>query len=208
MTVRDAAPIIKKAVTSRQVVEHYGFQPNRAGYICCPFHGEKTASLKVHKSGWYCYGCHQGGDAVEFIRLYEDCSFYAAVRKADEYFSLGLVRAEKVTLDDIYAAKEREKRKRDEQRALSITKTAFLALLDRDWKDCWSFYKDAHSVPKDARNATQWWNMAIAEDTMKTIDYFEGLVKEASSVSEVNGLMARYDKGVFRNDAGFVISGA
>lgn len=38
---------------------------NRA-WVRCPFHGERTASLCLYDGGrgFYCYGCHAGGDAV------------------------------------------------------------------------------------------------------------------------------------------------
>jgi len=42
----------------------------RRAWTQCPFHGEKTASLCLYEGdrGFYCFGCHEGGDAV---RLYE-----------------------------------------------------------------------------------------------------------------------------------------
>ena len=207
MTIMEAAPIIKKTVTSRQVVEHYGFKPDRGGYICCPFHGEKTASLKVHKSGWYCYGCHEGGDAVEFIRLFERCRFNQAVAKADLYFGLGLVKAEKVTLDEIYKKRKTDQDKRKADHALNASKKAFSALLEKDWAECWDEYKEAWSTPADRRTAILWWNMAIAEDMLEYIDYYMELTTAATTGEEVSSLMARYEKGVNRNADGTVLNG-
>lgn len=206
MTIMEAAPIIKKTVTSRQVVEHYGFTPDRAGYICCPFHGEKTGSLKVHKSGWYCYGCHEGGDAVEFIRLYERCRFNQAVAKADLYFNLGLVKAEKTTLDDIYARRKAEQEKRKAEDALKASKAAFSAALEQDWAECWDVYRSAWSTPASRRTAIQWWNMAVAEDMLEYIDYYGDLNRNATTAGEVSTLSAKYEKGVNRDAGGHVIS--
>lgn len=207
MTIMEAAPIIKQTVTSLQIVGHYGFTPNRGGYICCPFHGEKTPSLKVHKSGWYCYGCHEGGDAIEFVRLFERCRFNQAVAKVDMYFNLGLVKAEKVSLADIYRKRTEQKKQRDEEHALIAAKTAFSARLDADWADCWAVYRDAWSTPADRRNARQWWNMAEAEDMLEYIDYYQELTMKADSGDALAELMARYEKGVHRNADGRVISG-
>jgi hypothetical protein len=207
MTIMEAAPIIKERITSRQIMEYYGFKPNRGGYICCPFHGEKTPSLKVHKSGWYCYGCHEGGDAIEFVRLYERCRFAQAVAKIDMLFNLGLVKAEKVSLADIYRKRAEQKKHRDEEHALSASKTAFSARLDADWADCWATYRDAWSTPADHRNARQWWNMAEAEDMLEYIDYYQELTMKADSGEALAELMARYERGVHRNADGRVISG-
>ena len=36
-------------------------------WMACPLHGEKTPSLRLFEEaerGWYCFGCHAGGDAV------------------------------------------------------------------------------------------------------------------------------------------------
>lgn len=201
MTIMEAAPIIKNTVTSRQIVEHYGFHPNRGGYICCPFHGEKTASLKVHKSGWYCYGCHEGGDAIEFIRLYERCRFSQAVAKADLYFGLNLVKAEKVSLADIYRRRSEEQEKRKTDHVLKAEKTAFSAHLEKDWLESWERYRDAWSTPARQRNASQWWDMVAAEDALDYIDYIQELVNAADSLPALDALKHKYSKGVY-SDAG------
>jgi len=47
----------------------------------CPFHQEKSASFHVddRKGYYYCFGCHQKGDAVSFVRDTENLSFIEAV---------------------------------------------------------------------------------------------------------------------------------
>ena len=48
----------------------------------CPFHGEKTASFSVapEKGIYYCFGCHKGGGAVNFMMEIEGLSYPDAVR--------------------------------------------------------------------------------------------------------------------------------
>ena len=48
----------------------------------CPFHGEKTASFSVapDKGIYYCFGCHKGGNAVNFMMELEGLSYPDAVR--------------------------------------------------------------------------------------------------------------------------------
>lgn len=48
----------------------------------CPFHSEKTASFSVSpdKQIYYCFGCHKGGGAINFIMEMENLSFVDAVR--------------------------------------------------------------------------------------------------------------------------------
>ena len=47
----------------------------------CPFHDEKTASFSVTlgTSLWHCFGCGEGGDAIEFVKKIEGLSFREAV---------------------------------------------------------------------------------------------------------------------------------
>ena len=72
---------IKKSVSMREVVEQYGYHPNRAGFISCPFHKEKTASMKVYKDSVYCFGCGRSGDIFTFVQQMDGCSFKEAYLK-------------------------------------------------------------------------------------------------------------------------------
>jgi DNA primase len=61
-------------ISSADAAERAGIPLERKGgsyWCCCPFHGEKTPSLKFYEGdrGWVCYACHKGGDAV---KLYEE----------------------------------------------------------------------------------------------------------------------------------------
>ena len=48
----------------------------------CPFHGEKTASFSVNpqRQMYYCFGCHAGGSAINFVMEMERVEFRDAVR--------------------------------------------------------------------------------------------------------------------------------
>jgi DNA primase len=52
----------------------------------CPFHGEKTASFSVDEDRglFYCFGCHEGGDAFKFLMLIERVEFPEALRMLGE----------------------------------------------------------------------------------------------------------------------------
>jgi len=48
----------------------------------CPFHGEKTASFSVNpqRQMYYCFGCHAGGSAINFVMEMERTEFKDAVK--------------------------------------------------------------------------------------------------------------------------------
>ena len=90
----NVADEVKQRLSIRQVAEHYGFEPNRSGYIQCPFHHEKTASLMLYNDpgrGWHCYGCGRGGSVVDFVMELFEINFRQAVLRLNEDFGLGLV---------------------------------------------------------------------------------------------------------------------
>lgn len=64
-----------------ELMRRYGLEP-RMGFVCCPFHGEDTPSLKLYPNtnSWYCFGCGVGGDTIDFVRRMNKCGFAEAVR--------------------------------------------------------------------------------------------------------------------------------
>lgn len=69
---------IKQSVTMQEILSRYGIKENRAGFICCPFHREKTASCKIYEDSFYCFGCGIGGDIFDFVMRYESVPFSTA----------------------------------------------------------------------------------------------------------------------------------
>lgn len=75
MTVEE----IKDTYSMRDIVAQYGFQPNRRGFISCPFHpGDRQASLKVYERDYYCHACGAKGDIFSFVEQMEDVPFKEA----------------------------------------------------------------------------------------------------------------------------------
>ncbi len=89
----DAAGQIKERLAAQEVVEFYGFHPNRAGFIQCPFHqGDKHGSLKIYPEhrGWHCFGCGAGGTVIDFVMRLFDIAFPQAIVRLSTDFNLGL----------------------------------------------------------------------------------------------------------------------
>ena len=64
-------PALKQRLTCREVAPRYGLKVNAAGMALCPFHDERSPSLKLSR-GFYCFGCGAQGDVITFVsRLFE-----------------------------------------------------------------------------------------------------------------------------------------
>lgn len=85
----DKIAIIKDKLTMRDVLARYGFEPKK-GFICCPFHSEKTPSMKIHDTWFYCFGCGEKGDIIAFVQKLFGLSCSESLKKIDGDFSLGL----------------------------------------------------------------------------------------------------------------------
>ena len=59
---------VKQSGTTRQAAEHYGIRVNRNGMCACPFHNDKTPSMKVDRR-FHCFGCQADGDVIDFVSL-------------------------------------------------------------------------------------------------------------------------------------------
>ena len=72
---------IKQSVSMREVVERYGYHPNRSGFISCPFHhGDRTPSMKIYKRDYHCHACGANGDIFSFVMGMEHCDFKTAFK--------------------------------------------------------------------------------------------------------------------------------
>lgn len=85
----DKIAIIKDRLSMRDVLNRYGFKQQK-GFICCPFHSEKTPSMKIHEKYFYCFGCGEQGDVITFIQKLFNLSFADTIKKLDADFNLGL----------------------------------------------------------------------------------------------------------------------
>ena len=71
---------IKQSVSMRELVERYGIHIDRKGFCCCPFHKEKTGSMKIYKDSYNCFGCGANGDIFSFVMGMENCDFKTAYK--------------------------------------------------------------------------------------------------------------------------------
>ena len=102
---------IKQAISMFDICRLYGIEVMAGDFVTCPFHREKTGSMKVYAGdkGWYCFGCNLGGDVIDFVMKYYGLPFQKAMQCINDEFHLGF--EESLTPREIQKA-ERERRAR------------------------------------------------------------------------------------------------
>ena len=113
---------IKDRLTMREVLERYGYEPNNRGFMCCPFHNEKTPSMKIYDKDYHCFGCGEHGDVITFVQKLFNLSFQEALRKIDVDFGLNLycdktfeeLRKSHYQTKQLQAKREREKTEKEQ----------------------------------------------------------------------------------------------
>jgi len=84
---------VKTRLNIGEVFRFYGVRLDKASFTVCPFHRDKTPSLKVYldKGSFHCFGCNAHGDVIDFAGRLFGLKPIDAARKLDEDFGLGLM---------------------------------------------------------------------------------------------------------------------
>ena len=189
---------VKDHITARQVAERYGIHVSRRGMAVCPFHDDKTPSMKVDRR-FHCFGCQADGDAVDFVsRLYDMPCRDAAIKIADDF---GIVYDSKKK-----SAVKKNSRKTaqaqniaDDETILCRVLTQYLHLL-QEWRE---------QYPPKRQDAS--WHPLFAE-AMQNIDYIEYLLdiliygteqEKQALVSEKRGEVMKLDERIRKYEAAF-----
>ena len=121
------------------ICKTYGFNIQRGNFICCPFHNEKTPSLKLYDGnrGFYCFGCGEHGSVIDFVMRYFGLDFQSAISKLNDDFRLGLPIGKKIDrrtqLEMSKAAFERKRKIESEKKHREQIENACWAAFD-EWK--------------------------------------------------------------------------
>lgn len=71
---------VKAVVTIKDAAQMYGFKIGKNQMAICPFHKDKTPSMKVDKR-FHCFGCGADGDVIDFVSRYFGIGSLDAAKK-------------------------------------------------------------------------------------------------------------------------------
>lgn len=81
---------IRNRVSMQDAAKFYGLQISHSGMACCPFHDDKTPSLKIYEDNYYCFGCGSTGDCTGFTAKLFNITQFEAAKKISYDFGLRL----------------------------------------------------------------------------------------------------------------------
>lgn len=82
--------VVKDRLTMKDVLSRYGYNVNPKGFMCCPFHHERTPSFKAYEGDFHCFGCGEHGDVLTFVQRVFGLSLPETLKKLDVDFGLNL----------------------------------------------------------------------------------------------------------------------
>lgn len=143
----DIAQEIRSRISAEDVALHYGFEPNRSGFIKCPFHqGDHTASLKLYpgSGGFHCFGCGAHGSVIDFVMKLFDLSFPQAVVRLSSDFNLGLT-ARRLAKQEASKILE-ERRKKEAEKEIAEQEYRRMAEEHRYWWEVLKYFDFPHPL--------------------------------------------------------------
>ena len=78
---------IKHSVPPIEAAKRYGTVKH--GFMRCPFHADRTPSLKLYGDHFHCFGCGAHGDVIDLTAGLLGCSQVEAARRLEADFGSG-----------------------------------------------------------------------------------------------------------------------
>ena len=173
--------VVKENVTARQAAEAYSLKVGRTGMACCPFHSDKSPSMKLDER-YYCFGCGATGDAVDLTAKLFGIELKEAAVKLAEDFGLNYASRQKPSIRPRIREPTPEQKYQKEENNCYKVLTDYFHLL-REWEK-----KYAPKQPDEE------WNDEYGSEAADII------------VSENGTLVAEDLRNGFDAEAGFAIS--
>lgn len=79
---------VKAAVTPRMAAERHGLPVQQGSMTRCPFHADRTPSMKLNEDYFYCFGCGASGDVIDLAARLFGLSGYDAAKKLAADFGI------------------------------------------------------------------------------------------------------------------------
>lgn len=158
-----------------RIISYYGIKSNR-GMCSCPFHKDKSPSMKIYDKTFYCFSCNKTGDLIQFVQYLFGLDFMKALEKINFDFNLNLSKiTDKNELKKIQLKYEEEKRIKEEAKAKYIKKMI-------EATNHYRIYSNLIKQYKKQINEDNWEDTQLAitflEDKLQLLDEYMEKIKK------------------------------
>ena len=119
---------VKTAVHPRMAAERYGLPIQQGSMTRCPFHADRTPSMKLNEDYFYCFGCGASGDVIDLTAQLFRLSPADAARKLAADFGIAEQKP------SVLAKLKRGKTQVESERHCFRVLRDYFGIL-QDWKD-------------------------------------------------------------------------
>jgi len=164
-----------------QTIEQAGYEPKRKGksyWLNCPFHEEKTPSLKIDtdKQRFYCFGCGQHGSAIDFIMALHGLTF----KEALQYLNI----------QDPIKIDSQQQKKRSLVKAFREWESSFK-------KELTDYYRDFHATTRHLQTMDEVEEYAKDFHLMPVVEMYLDILTDGNDEDKYNLMKRTYDNGKF-----------
>ena len=150
----------------REVAAGYGLSVSRAGFCKCPFHSERTASMKLYENEqrFHCFGCGKHGSVIDLVEHFEGCGFgraYELLGGNAVDFRFDLISAD--------ARKERE-------RARGLSPKEAIRKYEKTMDELEAAIRASENAKYRVRLMDEWWQ--CRDEKMKVEGVLNGRIEE------------------------------
>lgn len=106
---------VNESLLMADVARHFGYAPNRAGFIKSPFKEERTPSCKLYPRSFYDFSSNVGGDSIRFASAVLGLNNWESCRYLIEAFSLPFSLSGSADNREQIQQRQRERQKQQEK---------------------------------------------------------------------------------------------
>jgi DNA primase len=158
--------------------------PNRQFVGLCPFHNEKSPSFRVNddKKFFYCFGCHKGGNILNFLQDYKNIDFSTALQEIATEYGIKL---------EIFNSKTKDEEKNKQDLLLEISNLFEAQLQNSVGKEAVDYFKNKRKISNEIIKHFKLGFCPKEADFL--ISYFPNKIEELMSF----GLIGKRENGEF-----------
>ena len=98
---------VKSELNMLDVVRFYGATVSHEMCLC-PFHNEKAPSMKLYEKNFYCFGCGEHGDVIDFTAKIFGISSVEAVKRLNYDFGLHIEMGKPLSAEQVTEYQQRQ----------------------------------------------------------------------------------------------------